>query len=132
MTRNHKYDYLMRAGLGKGAKKAVKIVKNPIDAAMLEFEHMETGLGELSLQIPFISQAPPSQFPIQRAPIPMARPRSAQEIEVQAKAAEKPGIVQQILTPITNIAVLGIGAIVFVNVVPSLLEFLAKSRQKKE
>lgn len=118
MTRDHRYDYMKHAGIGKGAKKILRA--SPLRLALREFETMETGLG----QLPF--PAPPSQFPIQR--VPMALPRTPLEIQTQAQAQQKPGIVDQLLKPITQVAVLGIGALVLINIVPPILEHMSRKR----
>ena len=130
MTRSHKYD-TFNMGIGKVIKKITK--KNPIESALLEFEHMDTGLGQLPklpFQIPFLPQQQKAPVvPYAPKTLPMARPRSALEVQTQAAAAEKPGLVEQAVKPFIQVAVLGIVALTAVKLIPSILEHFGKEKR---
>ena len=115
------------------------LAQNPIEAALYEMEHL--GLGDIGVLVRKTT-APTSRRKTTAAAIRIlpaggvgAKPRTAAEIQlesekVKAEAAGKaaPSLIESTMAPFIQLGMIGIGAILAVNLLPPILEALSKKR----
>lgn len=113
------------------------LAQNPIDAALYELEHLP-GLGEIAV----LKRKAPAKAPVRQVARPLpaggvgAKPRTAAEIQleserIKAEAAGKaaPSLIESTLSPFIQLGMVGIGAILVINLLPPVL---AAMRPKQE
>ena len=110
------------------------LAQNPIEAALYEMEHL--GLGDIGvLKRKAVTKKTPTR--ILPAGGVGAKPRTAAEIQleserIKAEVAGKvqPSLIESTMAPFIQLGLVGIGAILAVNLLPPILEAL--SRRRKE
>lgn len=109
------------------------LAQNPIEAALYEMEHL--GLGDIGvLKRKAVTKTPRRILPVGGAG---ATPRTAAEIQleserIKAEAAGKsqPSLIESTMAPFVQLGMIGIGAILAVNLLPPILEALSRKRKE--
>jgi len=112
------------------------LAQNLLDASLYELEHLP-GLGEIAVLKR--KGAAKTTVPVRRTTLPAggvgAKPRTAAEIQleserIKAEAAGKaaPSLIESTIQPFIQLGMIGIGAILAVNLLPPILEAISKKR----
>ncbi len=114
------------------------LAQNLLDASLYELEHLP-GLGEIAVLKRKV--AAKTTAPVRRTTLPAggvgAKPRTAAEIQleadrIKAEAAGKsqPSLIETTLAPFIQLGMVGIGAILVVNLLPPILEAMKQKRSQ--
>ncbi len=115
------------------------LAQNMFDAALYELEHLP-GLGEIAVLKRKV--AAKTTAPVRKTTLPAggvgARPRTAAELQlesekVKAEAAGKaaPSLIESTLAPFVQLAMMGVGAMLVIQILPSILEGM-RTRKKQD
>ena len=122
---------------------ARRLAQNPIDAALYELEHLP-GLGDFGVLVrkttapTAVRKAPATaaQTRILPAGGVGAKPRTAAELQLEAQklstevaSKSQPSLIESTMQPFIQLGMIGIGAILAVNLLPPILEAISKKRQ---
>lgn len=110
------------------------LAQNLLDASLYELEHLP-GLGEIAV----LKRKVAAKAPVRRTTLPAggvgAKPRTAAELQleadrIKAEAAGKsqPSLIETTLAPFIQLGMVGIGAILVVNLLPPILEAMKQKR----
>lgn len=114
------------------------LAQNLIDASLYELEHLP-GLGEIAV----LKRKTTTKAPIRKVAAPRtlpaggvgAKPRTAAELQLEADrikaeatAKSQPSLIESTIQPFIQLGMIGIGAILAVNLLPPILEAISKKR----
>lgn len=114
------------------------LAQNLLDASLYELEHLP-GLGEIAVLKRKVAAKAPAT--VRRTTLPAggvgAKPRTAAEIQleserIKAEAAGKaqPSLIESTLAPFIQLGMIGIGAILVVNLLPPILDAMKQRRKE--
>jgi len=114
------------------------LAQNPIEAALYEMEHL--GLGDIGVLVrkttaPTSRRKTAAVTRILPAGGVGAKPRTAAEIQLESERIKaetvsktQPSLIESTMQPFIQLGMIGIGAILAVNLLPPILEAISKKR----